>query len=259
MSDPYIKKIALKCFTLLTLILCLFFFSKDSTKSLLAFTQKGREQRSAPSITVSAQADSPLRILSTEVVSANSQNFRIIATVQNQSTKEIRAYAISSEVAGSTIQVGQVQFMNLTQQTEIWQPSQIKTVEVNSSSNEQIVKVNLMVDFVECSDGTTWGPDTHKSSDILAGQRAGARLEKQRLRQLLKEKGQQAVVDDLQKSITTDLKTTPDRERSSVWIEGFRSGASAVRGRLKRALQSGDVKATSELDKRFDTSEESPR
>jgi hypothetical protein len=256
MSNDDRSKLTLKGVTLLVLILCLFFFSRDSTKALLAPVQ---EQKSSPTISISKQDDSPLRVISTEVVSAEKQNFRIRAIVQNQSSKEIRAYAIASDVMTSKTQSGHVQFMNLTQPGEIWQPSQIKTIEVNDASDEPIINVKLTIDFVEHSDGTTYGPDTHKSSDILAGQRAGARGELQRLRQLLKDKGQQVVMDDVHKPVSSDLKSPGGATHSSQWLEGFRSGVSAVRGRIKRAGQLSSIKASSELDKPFDTALENPK
>lgn len=260
MFDIGVRKLMLKCFTLLTLLFCLFFFSKDSTKSLMASTQEGRAHQSAPTVSVSPQADSPLRIIATEVMSAELQNFRLSATVQNQSNKAIRAYAISTEAVTNKGQVGSTDFLNLTQRSGIWQPTEIRTIEVKKNQTEFLVSVKLTVDFVEFSDGTSWGTDTYKSRDILAGQRAGARLERQRLRDLLKSQGRAALVNDLKTSASGAMEALAGRNKSSEWLIGFRNGVSAVRRRLERTLQSnGAVKIEIELDKPFDTSEENPR
>lgn len=260
MFDIGVRKLILKFFTLLTLLFCLFFFSKDSTKLLVASIQEGRSRQSIPNVSVSPQADSPLRIISTEVTSAEPQNFRLIATVQNQSSKEIRAYSISTEASTDKEQVGSTDFLNLTQRSTLWQPTEIRTIEVKKTQTELLVSVKLTVDFVEFSDSTTWGTDTSKSRDILAGQRAGARLERQRLRDLLKSQGRAALANDIKTSAPGTIEALAGHNKSSEWLIGFRNGVSAVRTRLERILQSnGTVKIEIELDKPFDTSEESPR
>jgi hypothetical protein len=66
-------------------------------------------------------------------------------------------------------------------------------------------------------------------------------------------------MDAVHKPVATDLETPAGVNHSSVWWEGFRSGVSAVRTRIKLAGQLGSVKTNSELEKPFDTAQENPK
>jgi len=180
--------------------------------------------------------------------------------IQNQSLKAIRAYALTSETASDKNQNGSTDFQNLTQQSSIWQPTSIKVNEVSDTRDEPIVSVRLTIDFVEFTDGSIWGPDTHHSSDILIGQREGARIERERIRQLLRSKGTKALVDDIQGPDFSIAETPAGKNHSEYWLEGFRSGVSSIRRRLKQLYPSSDVKQVElELSKPFDTSEDSQK
>jgi hypothetical protein len=260
MSEFGVKKLALKCLALALLVLSLLFFSQNSTKTLSASSQAAQGQLRTPSISVEAQEGSPFRILSTEIQSAQPGNFKLQALVQNQSAKEVRAYAITSYTSTGKEQNGYTQFMNLTQRSGIWRPTEIRAITVSDNRDTPIVGVRLAVDFVEFSDGITWGPDTEKSRDMLAGMRAGAKAEKQRIRQLLKNKGRAAVTSDIQAEGAEGSEAPADDHRSPQWSEGFRNGVGSIRRRLRQALQSnhtGELEA--ELNKPFDTSEENPK
>lgn len=241
-------------FLCLTLILFgLYFFSREATRSVLVTAQT--KQGQAPTVSISTQDNAPIRIISTSVLSAEPPNFRLQVMIQNQSSKGIRAYTIVSETASDKKQGGHTDFLNL--RTNIWQPTVIKAAEVSDSQTDPIVSVKLTIDFVEFADGTTWGADTQHSSDILRGQREGARVERQRLRQLLRSKGPKAVVDDIQIADFSKAEALVGREHSAHWFDGFHSGVSAIQRRLKQA--SPPTKAEqieAELSKPFDTSEE---
>lgn len=253
------KKLALKGFTLLTLLLSLIFFSKDSTKALLVSAQTEQE-RTSPEIIISSQDDAPLRIISTSVVSAESAHFKLQVMIQNQGPKAIRAYALTSKAASEKGQNGYTDFQNLTRQSSIWQPSAIKVDEVSDMRNEPIVSVRLTIDFVEFTNGSTWGPDIHHSSDLLTGQREGARIERERIRQLLKSKGPKALGDEIQDADFSRSEALAGENHSERWLEGFHSGVSSIRRRLKGLSSISDVKQVeTELSKPFDTSEERQR
>jgi hypothetical protein len=254
------NKLMLKGFTLMMLLLSLVFFSRESTKSLLASAQTGQGRSLSPTISISPQEDGPLRIISTLVVSAEPQNFRLQVMIQNQSLKGIRAYALTSETASDKKQNGYTDFQNFMQQSGIWQPASTKIAEVSDTQSDPIVSVRLTIDFVEYTDGTTWGPNTQHSSDILAGQREGARIERQRIRQLLKGKGPKAVIDDIQVTDFSKDEALVGNNHSDHWLEGFHSGVSSIRRRLKQLYPSSDMKQIeTELSKPFDTSEENQR
>ena len=229
-----------------------FWISRDTTRAILKNVEVTDSQQS-PTIIVTPQEGAPLQVLSTWIESSKPKDFRFVAQFQNQSGKGIRAYGIASETATSKQRNGHLQFMNL--RSSIWQATEIRTVEFADSQEDQINSLRLTVDFVEFTDGATWGPDSGNSRDMLAGQREGAKLERQRLRRLLQAKGQEALVSDVQ---TSGSKGEPSKENHSAqWAEGYLSGVASVRRRLAQALASGNkeqIKA--ELSKPFDSSEE---
>jgi hypothetical protein len=234
--------------------------SKDSTRAFLMDPQTTNAGQS-PTIIIAAQEGAPLQIISTWIESKKPQNFKLVAQVQNQSVKGIRAYAINSQTATSKQQNGSSQFENLTQRSAIWQPTEVRTIEVSDYSLEgQINSVRIIVDFVEFNDGTTWGPDTQNSRDILAGQREAAKSERQRLRQLWQTKGREALISDLQTSDVGRVESLIKNGHSAQWLEGWRSGLSSVHRHLKVAIASGDEeRIKAELSKHYDTSEEDCR
>ena len=250
-----VNRLALKCTTLMLLILSLLVFSNDSTRALLASVETSQNRGKPPTVITESPDDAPLHVITTTVESEKGQDFRLRVMVQNQSTKNIRAYAITSHPSTEKIQNGYTQFINLTKREGVWRPTEIKTIEINDPRQEPIVSVRIAVDFVEFSDGTTWGPDTSNSRDTLAGQREGARAEKQRVRQLLRDGGRAKVVKGIEEDIAPiDM---PGSNRSPEWLNGFRSGSRSIRNRLKETLRFGDsAQLERELSKPFDTSED---
>ncbi len=241
---------------LIFLVAGLVWFSKDPTRALL-MTRKATDRQQSVRVIITPQDGTPLRIISTSVASSTPKNFRLLAQIQNQSLKAIRAYAINSQFATTKQQNGSSEFMNLTQRSSIWQPTEIKTVEFGDSQQDQITGVRLTVDFVEFVDGTEWGPDSQNSRDLLAGQRHGARLERQRLRELMETKGQDALARDIQMNDEDKRATAVADSHSVQWQEGFRHGVVSVRRRLRQVIASGnEERIKAELTKPFDTSEE---
>ena len=256
MQDVITSSLIRKVMILALLVSGTFWFSRGAIGRLM--TSESTNVQQSPTIILTPQKDSPLQILSTWMATETPQNFRLMAQVQNQGGQAIRAYAINSEIASTKQQNGHSQFLNFTQRSAFWRPAEIKTVEVADSQDEAIKTVRLTIDFVELADGSTWGPDSSNSRDLLAGQREGAKLARQRLRQLMQSKGEDAVTLEIQKN---DAEQTVDaeiaRNHSAKWIEGFRNGAAATRRRLSNALASRDKeRIKAELDRPFDTFEE---
>ena len=258
MSEVDTKRLVQRFLCLTLLIFSLFLFSRETTRSVLVSAQTRQGQASSPTVSMAPQDDAPLRIISTSVVSAEPPNFRLQVMIQNQSLKGIRAYTLVSETASDKKQGGHTDLLNL--RTNIWQPTVIKATEVSDTQNDPIVSVKLTIDFVEFADGTTWGPDTQHSSDILLGQREGARVERRRLRQLLRGKGPKAVIDDIQVADFSKAEALVGREHSAHWFDGFHSGVSSIQRRLKQAsLSTNAEQIETELSKPFDTAEENQR
>jgi len=230
-----------------------FWFAKQPTRAFLMSQEAGLGEQ-VPNITITSP-QAPLQILSTWVANTTPQDFRLVLQVQNQSGKGIRAFAINSQVATGKRQNEHSQFENLTQQSSVWQPTQIRSIEVSDSLEDQIRSVRLTVDFIEFTDGTTWGSDSENSRDLLKGQREGAKFERQRLRDLMKAKGFQALADDLRSEQGTP-ESSAATGRSVKWQAGFRNGVSAVRRRVRDVLASGNQdQITAELNRPFDTAE----
>ena len=259
MSGDISTRLARKVMIAALLVAGSFWFAKQPTRAFLT-SQEARRGDQAPSITITSP-QAPLQILSTWVANATPRDFRLVLQVQNQSGKGIRAFAINSQIATSRSQNGHSQFQNLTQRSLVWQPTEIRSIEVSDSLDDQIRSVRLTVDFVEFTDGSTWGPDSENSRDLLAGEREGARFEKQRLRKLMETKGAEALVTDAQINDRNKSEPTAESGHSVKWQEGFRYGVNAIRRRLKSAIASGNTeKIKVELSKPFDISEgEAPK
>lgn len=255
MPEAGMKRIALKCLTLALLVLCLFVFSKDSTKRLLASAPPTAQM---PDVFIENQQNGPLRIISTYIESANPKDFRLNLTATNQSVKAIRAYAIISDHTTESNQSRHVEFANLTKPSAIIQPGQAASIAINDNQEAPIIRIRLAVDFIEFADGTTWGADQQNSRDRLAGQREGAKMEKQRLRALLKSKGRSTVVASLKVLPSINYESVQGANYSREWLEGYGSGVGSIRSRLNKAIQMGGVSQLEhELDKPFDLAEES--
>jgi hypothetical protein len=248
-----IRKLTLKGLTLIVLTLSLLVFSKDSTKTLLASPQAPQDS-TLPVISIAPQDNPPLRILSGAAESFGEQQFRVQVIMQNQSNKVVRCYALIVENLDNGVM--RTEFVNLNGSRAGLQPTQV--VPDSLIFTDHAERLRLAIDFVEFSDGATWGPDTRNSRDKLDGMRVGARIEKQRLISLLKANGPTAVFDYIATGeATSDLEAAKATNRSDEWRQGFRSGAGAIRNRFSRfARSSTPSQIELQLKRPFDSSED---
>jgi hypothetical protein len=249
------KKPVLKFLALVLLVLALFMFVKGPTKASRVPAQTDEK---LPTVSVAPQADTPLRILNTFIESDSTSEpavIRLKFMAQNQSTKRIRAYAIVAEGGGGS----RVDFVNLTSQEAVFQPTQVKTLEFAYNETKLPKSITLSVDFVEFDDGSTWGVDANNSRDRLVGQRQGSIAERQRLRELLKSKGPSAVLDAIREEVPDESTADAATKHSEEWLQGYRNGVGSVRYRLRQNLQSSDPASMElELARPFDSSEKQP-
>lgn len=249
MLNSDVKKIVMKYFVLMLMVLALFLFSKDSTKALFASSQASRSGAQLPTITQADQGDMPLRIVNTFVEMPNPERIVVRVMVQNQSPKEIRALAIVADA--------RIEFLNLTGKASILLPTQIKTFDMIYTEDGRPKRINLSVDFVEFGDGTTWGADTGNSSDRLAGQREGAKTERQRLRSIFKSKERSALTNLLEGDVSDKPEASGTTKHSEEWTQGYRSGVGSIRYRVRQALLTNNPKQVElEINKPYDTSED---
>jgi hypothetical protein len=107
------------------------------------------------------------------------------------------------------------------------------------------------VDFVEFTDGSTWGEDVFESASRLAGQRVGAKAALERFRELRR----QVEIEELIRVIDKEVEQiTMPSDQKEIWKDGYKSGAASIRERIKRAYKNGGAAAAeAELKKPFDT------
>lgn len=245
------QKLALRCFALMLLVPGLFLLTKDSARASLSPTQ-GRSP--LPVASIAPQDDAPLRIINT-FLESGPEGVTLKVMAQNQSGKRIRAYALVADGGG----VSMIDFANLTTAARLLRPTQIETFGFSYGEDNTPRSVTLSIDFVEFEDGSVWGRDAHNSRDRLAGQREGAKAERQRLKAILKSGGTSAVFSAVREEVPDTLEVNASKKRTGEWIEGYRNGVASMRNRLRRNLQSSDpADVERELARPFDQTETKP-
>lgn len=192
-------------------------------------------QSSSDRVSVRAQPDAPLRISSVVDNSDDADTPLIEFAVENVGAKPILAFWVSYDmvVHGTSVTLGRG--VNANRQELILPPGKRRALAVFNPDREKVV---LSVDFVEFADGSMWGADTAKYAESLAGERAGARAEAERLARLLKTGGLRAVKDAAAEKVDyPDL--TPETRREVSFLIGVR----ATRGRVLRASEKGGLPA----------------
>lgn len=216
--------------------------------NLVGYINTRAQQATDPKISVKDQSDAPIRltVLTSDSSDPNAQS--ILVEVTNVGTKAIRAYAISQETTRGLEKSSGFMLADMGIIGEPLQSGQYSTDSVAYTPfSDGTSYVSLIVDFVEFEDGTVWGPDAEKSSEMLAGRRAGEREAGKRLVKFYKETGIQRALKALDES---SLETVPPQGHTPEWEEGFSSGQRAIPQRLKRAMSKGGaVKVEKELRK----------
>lgn len=96
----------------------------------------------------------------------------------------------------------------------------------------------LFIDFIEFTDGSTWGADGCQSAQYLAGARSGARVLAERLENVFANGGAKAVVNSV-KEVAGEIEV-PVAE-SNVWQSGFSAGVKSMIDRLRQAVSEGGL------------------
>lgn len=169
---------------------------------------------------------------------------------QNVSDKTIRAYAIRQFSGDFDKDLGLVQFSFTLKNSGLRQPNQFINEAVGEegfSKSPSIIKI--AVDFVEFTDGSTWGNDLSNSAQQLAGVKAGVKVFVEYLNEIKKQNG----IQDVIKTLDETKELLPPDDKSGNWKRGFRSGANAIKHSIKRAYEKEGIKGIeSELQKSFD-------
>lgn len=249
MPRPDMQKIFIRLFILFTL-----------STALWLFSGRASTQIPPPKISVEQQPESMLLISTAFLDSSDPLSPQYTYTITNVSNKPIRAYAIKESVAfgsGKAHATG-VDLSHLPSLSLLLQPHQSRTLHNAGSSKytQPVSELILSVDFIEFTDGSTWGDDSFHSAQRLAGRRAGGRAAVKKFRERLKTGGPDILTDTV---IQNEIVQPDNQVASQDWQEGFQAGVGMVCNRLKNAKgRGGNVEVVRELEKPFDASEGRP-
>jgi hypothetical protein len=211
-------------------------------------------------VSVYNQPDSPLRLsnvvskwrISTDDKEQEWNMLTVEFVSQNVSNKTIRAYTIRQFEGEFNKGKGLTQFSYTTTPSGLLKPNQLCNEEIGEGGYRQIPQsIKLAVDFVEFTDGSTWGQDISESAQQLAGVRAGREAFLEHLKIINKQNGIEAVI----KALDEIKDVLPPNDKSEIWKRGFRSGTSTIKFLMKSAYEKEGIKgAEIELQKSFDNS-----
>ena len=191
-----------------------------------------------PQVSVQSQPDAPvqLNLIQLRWAIPTREMLDIYIEVKNVGTRAIRAYATR---AGESAHGGCFIY-NVIAPGKVIQPEQSdgrsRFVGVSRTSPPKIIYE--AVDFVEFTDGTTWGDDRCEAAELLAGARAGGNAAIEMLRRILKQEGPKAV---LQKIKNYTLELEPPAGHSDRWKSAFHGAIRNVIDRVKRAYDSEEL------------------
>ncbi|HLL99564.1 MAG TPA: hypothetical protein VK400_00790 [Pyrinomonadaceae bacterium] len=199
------------------------------------------------------QNNSPLRITITNVDNSNKDYQEINYSVQNVSNKDVRAYVVlhhskSNGDRGTTIR----RFG-----TKLFHPNEFDNVRLSEERN--LIKPDdalfLSIDYVEFDDGSSWGNDTARQSEYIAGSRAGWKEAVKQSKLIYNQKGT-TLTEFLGQDSAEIISPPVDTSQTSKWQEGFRSGYRAAIATLQKAYKNQGVKAVqiklNEMEKAVD-------
>ena len=242
MELPTGLRLTSKLLTLGLLVTCTVLLTHDG--DLTHHVRARVRQAAASRVSVKLQPDAPLRLSILSDNTSNRNDRSITVEVTNAGTKAIRAYSISQETTKDNEKSNWLLFSDTGVLSEGLQAGQYSTDELSCPSSwDEDSRMSLAIDLVEFADGTIWGPDSEKSSEILAGRRAGEREAGKRLLKLYKEKGIQETIKSLE--ARSSEAQAPDGY-SPEWKEGFQNGQSGMARRLKAAKGRGGTKQVEE-------------
>jgi hypothetical protein len=98
-------------------------------------------------------------------------------------------------------------------------------------------KLFLSVDYIEFEDGSSWGNDTQKQSEHIAGDSAGEKNAVKEIRQLLLGQNINAVSELLKKEVSEINPPDIDNKKTEKWRRGFISGYRSILIKLQFAYE----------------------
>jgi hypothetical protein len=238
------SKVYARLLILVALIMCLGIFFRYPNAAPVALSQS----QAAPGVTITPQANSPLRIVSASIDAKDPLETRLNVIIENASGKAIESYAISRTGVTEHSQSIATTLVNITSLGSALSPLQSDTETFASTYPEPLKSLAVSVDFVEFTDGSTWGVDRGKSGERLKGVRSGLAARKSAWLKKLKTEGDSPLRSFISGTGTDE--TAVPTGHSPEWEDGFRTSSGILRKRLERAYSTGGLyQVESELKK----------
>lgn len=198
---------------------------------------------SQPQIVIVSQPDSPLQLsdavpkfeIIKEIDGREWKQLYINLSKKNISQKTIRAYTLivpmELEWSGLTCPSSSKGLLHINQQRK-------GEINLGSYDEDSPKKIEISVDFVEFTDGTTWGLDVSNSSQTLAGMRAGGKAGQEYLLKIKGEKGINRVIEAVDEVQNISL---PENQNND-WQRGFKIGLRSLSSHIKNAYKKEGIK-----------------
>ena len=182
-----------------------------------------------------SQPKSPLQITVTDIDNSHPSYQKVLIAVRNSGEKSVRAYVVLVETKSG----GKALMTSFS--TRIFQHNQVEPEEfleerANIKSNDPI---SLTIDYVQFTDGTSWGKNTQEKSLEISGILEGRRTAIQHLKQLLVEKDEVSIANLLNQEPSKIVIESSDPAKPLTWQKGFQRGYKSVVSAVRRS-QPGD-------------------
>ena len=195
--------------------------------------QKNSPTPEPPKVEIVSQPNAPLRIVAvqTKWTPGIHSLLELSVTVENLSTKPISAYATRDDITDDNLTSCFILNANSPGKPLRQAQSELRTTWRGEKTSPQMRR---LVDFVEFTDGTTWGTDVCQTAEHLASRRAGAREARKLLLEIFAAGGADAVLSTLKAGLTA---VEPPPDHSLKWKQDFLSGFDSYVYRIKQADQ----------------------
>ena len=227
--------------------------ARPSTSPRSIAAKHKRDTQIATQLIIREQKNPPLRLSLDKGESFTATTPQLNVLVTNISARPIRAYAVRYDLFADESHSGGADLTNKESMHSVLLPGHSEVAGIGEGTyTKPIDRVEVSIDFVEFTDGATWGPDTYKHGEQLAGMRIGAQTASKLFNKILKSGGPVAVINSIESS-GADI--VPPSDHSPEWIKGFEIGISAVRERLRHAYtEGGPTRIEMEIRRPFDAS-----
>lgn len=237
MAEILRLRLILRLFALTGLVFCFVMISRNEAKPTKAQRQAKVFAVNEPPILITKNDPSaPLVISLLKTLPSQVEAGEIAFNLTNVSDKSIRAYVIREIVEAQGKETSSTVLVNLDLSNRDLGPNysapDFLSFELISDKQHH---VTLGIEYVEFSDGKSWGSDTNKFVEQLAGQRTALQLLSKRINKTITP--DTADLSTAIDNVTADLEAP--RDATEAWKEGFNIGRKSFANRLKRAQAKG--------------------